>query len=630
MSRALMVVLTLLAAFVLVAPSPAAAAVLTVAADGSGQYRTVQAAINAVPTGNASRATITIKPGTYREVVTVPANKPMITLQGLGTSASQVLIVYNNSAYTHGTFNSATAFVHGRDFVATNLTISNDLNESSVPSGQQAVALHLNADRAVLRNVRLLGDQDTFLVNDAARAYIVDSYIEGTVDFIFGGGTAVFHNCDIYEKRSTGAPITAARTAPTKQYGFLVYRSRIRGAATAGSTQLGRPWGPNAQVLYRESTLDAVIKTSQPWTDMSGNVWQNARFTEYRNTGPGAGTGTNRPQLPDAQAPNYTPQRYLAGTDGWNPVGAVQMADARAWPATSDGFAATNGMGVPTTTGGAGGATVTVTTYADLVRYATAAEPYVIRVGGTVTATPYGTELRVASNKTIVGVGTRGHLVNGGFFLGTGVHNVIIRNLTIRDTLMASDDPDDKDFDYDGIQLDGAHHVWIDHNTITRMNDGLIDSRKDTSYLTVSWNVLAQNNKSFGIGWTTNVTARMTIHHNWIRDTNQRNPSTDNVAYAHLYNNYLQNVRSYGNYSRGATKMVLENSYFENVKDPYYRDDAAQLRQSGSIVVNSSGQQETGGSAFTPSSFYAYTLDPAASVPGLLRTYAGPQADIGG
>jgi pectate lyase len=622
-------VLALAVAAVLTAPRAAHAVTLTVAADGSGQYRTVQAAVNAVPANNASRATITIKPGTYREIVTVPANKPMITLQGLGSAPSQVLIVNNHSAYHNGgTFNSATAFVHGRDFVATNLTISNDFDESSVPSGQQALALHLNADRAVLRNVRLLGDQDTLLINDAARAYIVGSYIEGTVDFIFGGGTAVFDNCDIFEKRSTGAPITAARTAPAKTYGFLIYRSRIRGASAAGTTQLGRPWGPNAQVLYRESTLDAVVKTSQPWTDMSGNSWRNARFLEYRNNGAGAGTGANRPQLPDAQAANYTPQRYLAGGDGWNPL-AASTAAVLAWPNTADGFAATSGMGVPTTTGGAAGPTVTVTTYADLVRYATASTPYVIRVNGTVTATPYGTELRVTSNKTIVGVGTRGHLVNGGFFLGTGVNNVIIRNLTIRDTLMAADDPDDKDFDYDGIQMDGAHHVWIDHNTITRMNDGLIDSRKDTSFLTVSWNVLAQNNKSFGIGWTTNVTARMTIHHNWIRDTNQRNPSTDNVAYAHLYNNYLQNVRSYGNYSRGATKMVLENSYFENVKDPYYRDDAAQLRQSGSVVVNSTGQQETGGAAFSPSSFYQYTLDPAASVPSRVRTYAGPQADIG-
>ncbi|MDP4502386.1 RICIN domain-containing protein [Nonomuraea turcica] len=304
-------------------------------------------------------------------------------------------------------------------------------------------------------------------------------------------------------------------------------------------------------------------------------------------------------------------------------------AGGRTWSNSADGFAATSGNGLTTTTGGAGGATVTVTTYADLVRYATASAPYVIRVGGPITVTPYGTEIRVASNKTIVGVGTSGHVVNGGFFLGAGVSNVIIRNLTIRDTRMADDDPGDDTYDYDGIQMDTAHHIWIDHNHITRMNDGLIDSRKDNSYLTVSWNVLADNNKTFGIGWTENVTARMTIHHNWFRGTNSRNPSTDNVAYAHLYNNYLQNVTGYGNYARGATKMVIENSYYDTVKDPYYKDDAAQLRQSGSIVVNSSGQQETGGSAFTPSSFYSYTLDPAANVPSLLRTYAGPQATIG-
>ncbi|MET8153821.1 RICIN domain-containing protein [Actinoplanes sp. NPDC049668] len=301
------------------------------------------------------------------------------------------------------------------------------------------------------------------------------------------------------------------------------------------------------------------------------------------------------------------------------------VATGRSWPSTPDGFASTGGG----TTGGAGGTTVTVTTQADLARYAATSGSYVIRVASAISISPKGTEIPVTSNKTIVGVGTSGQIVGGGFFLGTGVTNVIIRNLTIRDTRMADDDPDDKVYDYDGIQLDTADHVWIDHNTIERMNDGLIDSRKDTTYLTVSWNVLAENNKSFGIGWTDNVTARMTIHHNWIRDTNQRNPSTDNVAYAHLYNNYLQNVASYGNYARGYTKMTLENSYFENVKDPYYPDSTAQLRQSGSILVNCTGKQTTLGSAFTPSSFYSYTLDPAADVPALLRTNAGPQAGIG-
>ncbi|MEU6161940.1 RICIN domain-containing protein, partial [Streptomyces sp. NPDC047130] len=301
-------------------------------------------------------------------------------------------------------------------------------------------------------------------------------------------------------------------------------------------------------------------------------------------------------------------------------------SSGRTWSNTADGFASTGGG----TTGGAAGATVTVKTYADLVKYATAAEPYTIKVAAAITVTPYGREIPVTSNKTVIGVGTSGQIVNGGFFLGEGTRNVIIRNLTIRDTRMAEDDPDDKTYDYDGIQMDTADHIWIDHNRIQRMNDGLIDSRKDTSYLTVSWNELGNVNKAFGIGWTENTTARMTIHHNWIHDTNQRNPSIDNVALAHLYNNYLQNVSSYGNLSRGASRTVIENSYYDNVANPYYPDSsAASLTQSGSIVVNSSGRQQTGGTTFDPRSYYSYTLDPAKDVPALLKQYTGPQSNIG-
>ncbi|MFC4585375.1 pectinesterase family protein [Sphaerisporangium corydalis] len=305
-----------------VAPAQAAGfAAPTVAADGTGMYRTVQAAVNAVPTGNTSRVTITIKAGTYREIVTVPANKPYITFQGLGGSPSDVLIVNNHWAGDYGTFNSATAFINGHDFTATNLTISNDFDEGSVSGNQlQAVALNLNADRATLSNVRLLGDQDTFLVNAAARSYIVNSYVQGTVDFVFGDGIAVFNNSEIHENPRGGC-LSAARTPSTRAYGFLFYKSRITGAAASGSTTLGRPWGPSAQVVYRESSLSSVIKTATPWTDMSGNSWKNARFFEYKNTGAGAGVNSNRPQLTDAQAANYTPQKYLAGSDGWNPVG---------------------------------------------------------------------------------------------------------------------------------------------------------------------------------------------------------------------------------------------------------------------------------------------------------------------
>ncbi|MEW2377251.1 pectinesterase family protein [Micromonospora sp. NPDC047812] len=303
---------------------------ITVAADGSGQHRTVQAAVNAAPANSASPVVIAISPGTYRGVVSVPSNKTNIQLLGLGSSPSAVVVVERNSAgtvkpdgSTYGTSGSATVTVSGRGFTATNLTISNDFDEAANANqpGHQAVALNLNSDRSVLTNVRLLGDQDTFLVGGSARSYIRNSYVEGTVDFIFGDGIAVLHGTQIHEKRATGGPVTAARTPAARAYGFLIYRCNLTSSAAAGSSSLGRPWGPDAQVLYRESTLGAHIRTSQPWTDMSSNSWRDARFLEYRNNGAGAGTNSNRPQLSDAQASNYTPQKYLAGTDGWNPVG---------------------------------------------------------------------------------------------------------------------------------------------------------------------------------------------------------------------------------------------------------------------------------------------------------------------
>jgi pectinesterase len=298
--------------------SSEAATTLTVAADGSATYKTVQAAVNAVPANNASRVTITIKAGTYRESVVIPSNKPYITFEGLGADASKTVIVNNKPASTAGTTGSATVYVQAKEFYGKNLTFSNDYDETKGAS--QALALALYGDRARLGNVRVVADQDTLLIYNKARAYIWSSYIEGTVDFIYGNGTAVISGSKIYEKRTTGGPITAANTESGTTYGFLIYKSTITGAV-AGKTQLGRPWGQSAQVTYRESNLSNTIATAQPWINMSTNVWQNARFYEYKNTGAGATVNSNRKQLTDAQAANYTPQKYLAGTDGWNPIG---------------------------------------------------------------------------------------------------------------------------------------------------------------------------------------------------------------------------------------------------------------------------------------------------------------------
>jgi pectate lyase len=307
---------------------------------------------------------------------------------------------------------------------------------------------------------------------------------------------------------------------------------------------------------------------------------------------------------------------------------------APAWAtATADGFASVDALGQNGTYGGRDGRLVTVKTLADLEKYATAAEPYVIVVAATITMDPVGKEIKVQSNKTIIGSGTSGQIVGGGFFLGTGVHNVIIRNLTIRDAYQGV--WNDKEHDFDAIQMDGAHHVWIDHNDLRHMADGLIDVRKDSTYVTVSWNKLSQDNKAFGIGWTENVVTDITIHHNWVRETEQRNPSTDNAAHAHLYNNFLEDVAgtdissSYGNYSRGATRMVLENSWFQGFKNPVIKDSTASIVQKGNTFVGTSGRNESGGTAFDPKTYYAYTLDRTADVPALLKSGAGPRGSLG-
>ncbi|MEW2462947.1 pectinesterase family protein [Microbacterium sp. NPDC047426] len=313
---------------------------------------------------------------------------------------------------------------------------------------------------------------------------------------------------------------------------------------------------------------------------------------------------------------------------------SAATAAAPAWAAdTADGFASVNSLGQNGTYGGRGGQVVTVKTQAELEKYATATQPYVIVVAGTIAMNPVGKEIKVQSDKTIVGRGTAGHIVGGGFFLGQGVHNVIIRNLTIRDAYQGI--WNDKDHDFDAIQMDGAHHVWIDHNDLRHMADGLIDVRKDSTNVTVSWNKLSDNNKTFGIGWTENVKTDLTIHHNWIRETEQRNPSTDNAAHAHLYNNFLEDApntsigSSYGNYSRGSTKMVLENSCFQGIKNPVIKDSGATIVQRGNVFSGTSGRNESGGSAFDPKAYYPYTLDRAADLPSILTSGAGPRGSIG-
>ncbi|MFD8721351.1 pectinesterase family protein [Streptomyces sp. NPDC059629] len=163
------------------------------------------------------------------------------------------------------------------------------------------------------------------------RQYFSSSFVTGDVDFVFGNATAGYDRVNI-QLRDSGAAagglngfLSAPGTGSAKTYGILVTGSSITSSAAANPYYLGRPWHPSAdavgQLMIRQTSLPAAVKTAGPWTDMSGYSWKNARFFEYRNTGAGAGVNSNRPQLTDSQAGSYTVQKYLADTDGGNPAG---------------------------------------------------------------------------------------------------------------------------------------------------------------------------------------------------------------------------------------------------------------------------------------------------------------------
>jgi pectinesterase len=295
------------------------------------------------------------------------------------------------------------------------------------------------------------------------------------------------------------------------------------------------------------------------------------------------------------------------------------------WKQTPDGYASLPGLGLDGTTGGQAGRIVTATTIDQLRGYAAAQEPLVIFIDSSLKAEQY-VKIPVAANKSFIGAGAGAELVNAGFKL-INVSNVIFRNFTVRDAYIPGDwDGKRPDNDRDGIQLDTSHHVWVDHMKFERMGDGLIDTRKDSDYLTYSWNVFADNNKALGVGWTANAVTRMTIHHNWIRNTTQRNFSLDNTAAAHVYNNYLQDVGQYGMMGRNSAKVVLEGNYFTAVQDPIVaKDPATEILNRDNIFDSTRGRKDNVGAAFDPAASYSYQKDNAAAVPGIVTAGAGPR-----
>ena len=263
-----------------------------VAKDGSGDYQTVQEALNHIPSPNSEPITIYIKNGVYKEKLVLDTRKDFVTL--IGEDVNHTILTFDNHAGlrlpngdTINTWSSASFFVYANDFTAKNICFQNNAGFTA----GQSVALYVYGTRAFFKDCRMLGFQDVlFCSGPGAKQLFIHCYIEGTTDFIFGPATVYFDHCELHSKKNSH--VTAASTPREAPFGFVFSDCRLTADSGINKVSLGRPWQPWASVAYIKCQIGSHI-IPEGW-----NNWKNpdnektARFVEFENTGPGSSKET--------------------------------------------------------------------------------------------------------------------------------------------------------------------------------------------------------------------------------------------------------------------------------------------------------------------------------------------------
>lgn len=294
---------------------------IVVAQDGSGDFTTVQAAIDAVPDSSSEVTHILVKKGRYKEVITIPPSKQRIHLKG--ESAEETVLTYDNYAKRlradgteYGTSKSASFFAQGDDFVAEDLTFE---NTAGITAGQ-ALAINISAPHSKFLHCRFLGHQDTWYAANGTYQYLEECYLEGSVDFIFGGSTAFFDRCVIASTRD--GYITAASTPEGQEYGYVFYQCQLipQVPLRDDSVYLGRPWRPYAKVVFVECTMESHIRKVgwHNWSKVENE--STAYYAEYGSKDAGAAPSERvswSHQLTAEQVSSYTKEKVLAGWESF-------------------------------------------------------------------------------------------------------------------------------------------------------------------------------------------------------------------------------------------------------------------------------------------------------------------------
>lgn len=290
---------------------------IVVSRDGTGNFRTLQEAIESARAFMDYTVTIYVKNGVYKEKVIVPSWVENIDI--IGEDRDKTIITYDDHANINkmGTFRTYTVKVEGSDITFKNSTIENNAAQLG-----QAVALHTEGDRLKFINCRILGNQDTIYTGAKfTRLYFKDCYIDGTTDFIFGPSTALFEDCIIHSKRNSY--VTAASTPKEAKYGYVFKHCKLTAEPGVDKVYLGRPWRPYAYTLFIECELGKHIVPAgwHNWGKQSNE--ETARYMEYKNTGEGANVSERvawSKQLTKKEAEAVTVDAIFSTQSNWNPI----------------------------------------------------------------------------------------------------------------------------------------------------------------------------------------------------------------------------------------------------------------------------------------------------------------------
>lgn len=290
---------------------------IVVSRDGTGNFRTLQEAIESARAFMDYTVAIYVKNGVYKEKVIVPSWVENIDI--IGEDRDKTIITYDDHANINkmGTFRTYTVKVEGSDITFKNLTIENNAAQLG-----QAVALHTEGDRLKFINCRILGNQDTIYTGAKfTRLYFKDCYIDGTTDFIFGPSTALFEDCIIHSKRNSY--VTAASTPKEAKYGYVFKHCKLTAEPGVDKVYLGRPWRPYAYTLFIECELGKhiVLAGWHNWGKQSNE--ETARYMEYKNTGEGANASERvawSKQLTKKEAEAVTVDAIFRTQSDWNPI----------------------------------------------------------------------------------------------------------------------------------------------------------------------------------------------------------------------------------------------------------------------------------------------------------------------